>query len=1093
MRYTVLGPVAVVIGDDRHTVRRAQTRGLLGLLLLNAGHPVSLDAVIEALWGGAPPSTARSQVQGSVYAIRRELKALGAAGTLTGGAFGYLLEVPPEQVDALSFARHVERARAAAETGDRREAVRLLRAGLALWHGDPLADAAGAFVEATRARLTQQRLAAAEELADLQLHLGQATVVTAELGPLVDAYPMRERLRARLMTALSRTGRQVEALQLYRDYRDLLADREGLDPGTELVELELAILRRDPHVAGRDDADPPPVAVAPARPEVPRPAQLPADVVAFTGRADHLRQLDAFLPATRAAVISVIAGTAGVGKTALAVHWAHRVRHRFPDGQLYANLRGFAGGAPARPVEVLARFLRALGVGAARVPVDLDEAAALFRSLLAERRLLVVLDDAAGADQVRPLLPGSPECLALVTSRHELDGLAALDGASRIRLDVLDPDEARDLLTRLLGPERTAAEPAAVVELAELCAHLPLALRLAAAHLGRRAGTPVAEYVAELRSGDRLTALAVSGDSQAGLRVPFELSYARLPVPARRLFRFVGLVPGPDVTAEAAAALVDATREEARHLLDRLTEAHLLDRVDDRYTCHDLLRRYAQELAEHDDGAAACTAAQARLFDHYLYGADAAADQLYPGKLRLPLPTPAQRPLAFVDDVHAAAWLDAEQANLVAAITYTAAHGPRPIAWLLADTLRGYFHLRLHAVDWLTAAQSALDAATAENEVPAQTTAQLSLASMHWRRGAYEEAIDHHRRAYALATRCGWAPAQAAALGNLGTVYAELGRLADAAVQLRKSLAILRGIGDPLGVAVTLGNLGLILAYLGELAEAAEYDRQAIARYREAGVRNGAAITLANLGTLCHELGRTQEGTGYLRDALAHYREVHDRPAEVVALNSLAEVYSDTDRVGEAFDAATTALALAREVGRRSAEAGALLALGYAHYRAGEHQRAVERYQQTLDVAQAAGDRSPELRALVGLARAYRELGDIELGHQYARQALQLARQSGYRLQESRALTVLAALSLDAGHPQRALAEANQALTLHRRVGHPLGEAQTLSVLGDIAYATDGPAAALPYWRQAATGYAALGMPDAAWIDARLAEHAGAF
>jgi hypothetical protein len=392
---------------------------------------------------------------------------------------------------------------------------------------------------------------------------------------------------------------------------------------------------------------------------------LPADVTAFTGRRRQLEALDGLLESgadTTAVVISAIAGTAGVGKTGLAVHWAHRVRDRFPDGQLYVNLRGYAPTPPASPLEALAGVLRALGVAAEQVPVETEQAAGLYRTLLADKRMLVLLDNARDPDQVRPLLPGGPGSLVVVTSRHRLSGLVVKEGACRLTLDVLTPEEANQLLARLLGETRVHAEPAAAAELARACAHLPLALRIAAATLADRPQLSIAGYVAELGQGDRLGALAVDGDEQAAVRAAFDLSYAALAPGARRLFRLLGLVPGPEVTADAAAALTGTLPERAARLLDRLAAAHLIDQdTAGRFAFHDLLRLYAAERARHEDTGEERKAATRRLLDWYLHTVDAAARMLYPDKLRLPLPlAEAPRPATpFADHRGALAWCEA--------------------------------------------------------------------------------------------------------------------------------------------------------------------------------------------------------------------------------------------------------------------------------------------------------------------------------------------------------------------------------------------------------------------------------------------------
>ncbi|HYL06775.1 MAG TPA: NB-ARC domain-containing protein, partial [Thermoanaerobaculia bacterium] len=448
------------------------------------------------------------------------------------------------------------------------------------------------------------------------------------------------------------------------------------------------------------------------------PAQLPCAVAEFTGRASQLRRLDALLarPEPAETAIALITGTPGVGKTALAVHWARRNTRLFADGQLYVNLRGYAQAPPVRPIDALGQLLRGLGVDSRRHPVELDEAAALFRTLLGGRRILVVLDNAASSDQVRPLLPGNPACAVMVTSRNRLDGLVACEGARRVELDVLPAAESLTLLARMVGTDRLGAEPAAAAALAELCAHLPLALRIAASNLVNNPHRSVGGLAAELEQDEegRLSVLDVGGDAVAAVAATFDLSYSSLPAVTRRTFRHLGLAPGPDVTAEITAVLAGTDRHRAAEELGRLASAHLVSQyAPGRYRCHDLLRLYARLRAAAEESDRARQATADRLLDFYLRMAGSAASRLYPHLLRLPSkPRGDDLQDGLIADHRAALeWLDAERPNLLAAIRHGSAHGqPRP-AWLLADALRGYFALRRTMVDWLAAAQTAREAA----------------------------------------------------------------------------------------------------------------------------------------------------------------------------------------------------------------------------------------------------------------------------------------------------------------------------------------------------------------------------------------------
>src|SRR6266545_4252082 len=790
------------------------------------------------------------------------------------------------------------------------------------------------------------------------------------------------------MLALYRSGRPADALAAFRDTYAVLRERLGIDPSPELDRLQRAMLARDPTLepppapreqpvttdAGVGPATAPVAADTAAAGAMPAstarvaPAQLPAAVSSFVGRAEHLHQLDTLLKdeggvAANAVVISALAGMAGVGKSALAVQWAHQAQERFPDGQLYVNLRGWAPGPPLRPIQALAGFLGALGVPAEQVPTEVEQAAGLYRTLLAGRRVLIVLDDAREVEQVRPLLPGSPGCAVLVTSRDRLAGLVAVDGAHPLPLDVLTADEAHALLVGTLGAERVGAEPAAAAELARLCAFLPLALRIAAANLTLHPERPIARLVAELAAGDRLATLAVQGDEQAAVRAAFDLSYATLAPEAQRLFRLLGLVPCPDVTAEAAAALAGLRPGHALGLLDRLADAHLLAQpTPGRYVLHDLLRLYAAEQADREETAGERDAATRGLLDRYLHTTDAAARLLYPEKLRLPLRAPDAQPPApvasFDDHTQALAWLDAERANLVAAVQHAAAHGLQAAAWLLADSLRGYFWLRMHTVDWLTVARAGLAAAEADGDLRGQAAARLSLADLHNRQGRYQQAVEHYSRASRLARETGWLAGQAVKHGNLGNLYLEL----------------------------------------GSLPEATDHLTQALALHRRLGSRSGEAMSLATLGATCHALGRLDQAVDHLTAALTLIREVGYRGVEAETLRLLAAVHRDAGRHNQALELAQAAVALARDTGDRQYETDALDTLATIHQRLARPDRARAHASRALVMAREAGLQLLEGQALATLAGIDLDQGEPDQARQHAEQALELHRATGHRL-----------------------------------------------------------------------------------------------
>jgi tetratricopeptide (TPR) repeat protein len=812
------------------------------------------------------------------------------------------------------------------------------------------------------------------------------------------------------------------------------------------------------------------------------PAHLPAAPAGFTGRERQLKRLDELLvEAGRGLRVVVVSGMAGVGKTALAVHWGQRVRDRFPDGQLYVNLRGYASSSPVRPVAALAGFLQALGVAAEQVPVEPEPAAAQYRSLLADRRMLVVLDNASSIEQVRPLLPGGSGCLVLVTSRERLAGLVALEGAGHLDLAVLDPGEAGELLAWVVGAQRVEAEPAAVAELARWCGFLPLALRVAAANLALHPQRRIAAQAAQLAGGDRLAALAVDQDEQTAVRVAFDHSYTGLPAEARRLFRLLGLVPGPHVTADAAAALGGTTRAEASRLLNRLASAHLMDQpAPGRYTLHDLVRLYAADRAEHEETTEDRQAATERLFDWYLQTADAAGRLLNPETLRLPpLEEAAPQPARFDDHQQALAWLDDQRPNLLAAVQHAAEHGLRPVAWRLADTLRGYYYLRMYTLDWLVVAGAGLAAAEAGEDLPAQAAAEHSLADLHRRIGQFQRAIEHYTRASTRSQQAGWLEGQTSTLGGLGTTYFHLGRLPESAEHFTQALALASKHGQTTRQAARLGNLGLVYWLQGRLQQAADQHTQALALSRQLGSRRNEAVGLANLGESYHSLGRFDDALGCLTTALALHRELGDRGGEAEALCVLAAVHRDAGRHRHALESAQAAVALSRDTGERPTEASAMATLATVHGCAAQYAQAIDHHQQALALARETDTRYAEMTALIGLAVAYRQLANNGDAESFARHGLALAEQGGYRVVEGQAHTALAGVHLDLDEPDQAIEHAERAIAIQQETGHRLGEARARQELGNVLHRNGNAETAAASWQRANRILTEIGSPEA--------------
>jgi tetratricopeptide (TPR) repeat protein/transcriptional regulator with XRE-family HTH domain len=706
----------------------------------------------------------------------------------------------------------------------------------------------------------------------------------------------------------------------------------------------------------------------------PPPWQLPAAAADFTGRSAELTTLTGLMdgslkqgehpPGT--VLITAIGGTAGVGKTALAVHWAYQVADRFPDGQLYVNLRGYDPGQPTLAADALAAFLRALGVPGRDIPADTAERAARYRSLLAGRRMLVLLDNASSAEQVRPLLPASPGCLTVVTSRDALAGLVARDGARRLDLDLLSPADAGALLTTLIG-DRAAADPAATAALATACARLPLALRVAAELAAAHPDTPLATLVTELADRQRrLDLLEAGGDPYTAVRAVFSWSCQHLDPAAVRTFRLLSLHPGDDFEVWAAAALTGTTLTQTRHLLDTLARANLIHTsAAGRYAQHDLLRAYGRELAAEADGAGQIQAALTRLFDHYLHAAATAMDTLFPAETgrrpRIPGPATATPVLDGADA--ARAWLDTHRDTLILVATHAAGHGWPGHAVLLSATLFRYLDIGGHFDQAAVLHDRARHAAGSLGDAVAEAAAANRLGTTQWRRERYRSAAGYLNQAVARYGDTDDRRGEASALTNLAILETTRGRYPQAAGHLRRALRLSQEIGDRFGEGHALGNLGNIEMRQGRYRQAAERQEQALALYREIGDRAGEVTALTRLGTAEIHLGQYEQAAAHQQDALALYRDTGDRYGVAGALSNLATIDRHLGHHERAIERQRQALALYRDLGGGVGEAQALNGLGEALLAAGRPDEAMTQHARALDLAEHAGEKLLQARA----------------------------------------------------------------------------------------------------------------------------------
>ncbi|MFE5908814.1 BTAD domain-containing putative transcriptional regulator [Streptomyces wedmorensis] len=1078
LRIDVLGPLRAWRGANPLDLGPAKRQAVLAALLLRDGAVVSHDRLLYAVWGSEPPATGASVLASHINPLRRTLDAAGVRHTgsvIRSGKGWYRFDVEEVRLDLADVTERAARALLTKASGDMATAADQLGEALALFAGEPLAHLPGPFAQAERDRLTQRWRSLRRDRLDCLVTLGRFGDALDDLAVMSPSDGYDESLLALRMRALYGCGRQAEALKVYADTRVRLREELGVDPGDELRRVHQAVLRRDDAALGRPSPGSGPARSTPSRGGAPErsgspssrgtprvPAELPHDTAGFAGREEELAALEALLPPqgadpARTVVISAIGGAAGIGKTALAVHWAHRVRDRFPDGQLYVNLHGFDHDRPPLTAgEALSLLLRSLGLDASDIPVDREDQARVYRTLLAGRRLLVLLDNAASADQVRPLLPGSPSCCVVVTSRNRLGDLVARDGSHSLPLDVLHPADSLVLLSRALGAPRVAAEPEAADELIRLCGSLPLALRVAAARLAGDPGLRLADLVAELSEGSRLEVLEDQENDASPLRTAFSVSYLALAPGARRLFRLLGLFPGPDITTDVAAALLDVPPAQARRLLSALVAAHLVEpAAAGRYGFHDLLREYARERALAEEAAAERDAALRRAMLWYLGAARSAGGSwLFP---ELPRDLVRSSRQSLPSGPEAAPWLDAERANLLALIHHAGRNGPRPVAWHLTNALFGYFWLHLPRATWQDAAQSALDAAVAEGDLLGQAAMHSSLGLLTSDRGHAQESMGHHLRVRTISGELGWREGEAASLGGMALTEWAMARLPSAYDHVTTGLRMIRDTGNRHLEALGLVVLGVTCRDLGLLHEAAANLEAAIARNEDIGWSDHS-LALQNLGLVYWELGRFQDGLDALGPRLATGDLDGHRSDRAMMLDAVARIALERGDHEAASEHAARALAVCGSRGRPWIQVGILTTTAACHRERGHLDLSERAGREALALARRSRYRRGEADCLLGLALTHQRLGRYDDARRDAEQALALARRHSFRVVEGQALTALSATAESEAAFDTAAAHAEDALTIHRRTGHRLGEARTLLILDRLLRDTDTPA-----------------------------------
>jgi DNA-binding SARP family transcriptional activator/tetratricopeptide (TPR) repeat protein len=1006
--FQLLGHVSARSERGQVPLGSARQRAVLAALLIEPGVHVSVDQLVDRVWGTTPPRSARQTLHSYVSRLRSVLGDEGGP-LLERRSGGYVLEADESAVDLQRFRALVAQARGA----DDDDAGALWREAMSLWQGRPFADLDSDWLRSVAVRLEAERLAAVLDHNDLLLRSGEHAGLLPEVGTAARAHPLDERLAGQLMLALYRCDRQADALAHYRLVQERLADDLGSDPGPALRELYQRILRHDKELAapigvsgpdtyGPDTASGDGAAADGMAPDGPvggvershRPAQLPLDVAGFTGRDAELRRLDELLsdvandrPA-RAVVITAIGGTAGVGKTALAVHWAHRVADRFPDGQLYVNLRGYDPEQPMLPGDALARFLVALGVAERDIPLDIDERAARYRSELAGRRMLIVLDNAGGVAQVRPLLPGSGSSTVVVTSRDSLAGLVAVHGAHQVGLDLLPHAEAVDLLHRLIG-DRVVTEPVAAATLAEQCVRLPLALRVAAVLATSRPDQSLADVVDELADRqERLELLDPGGDPYAAVHAVFSWSIQHLPEQAAYTFRRLSLHPGPDLDPYVAAALTGLEPNRARRILEALVSAHLLHRAGPgRYGMHDLLRAYAAHLTTNLDAEPERQASERRLLEYYQGAAYAAVSTLYPAEVQYqPDEAPDVPRPDLSEPASAREWLRAERSCLAAVAEHAADRRDNRYVVGLAVILHRYVN-SARPVDLFVVNAHALRAAAEAGDLAGQAQVLRQLGVGHSQSGRYETALEHFRRALALFQQAGDLVGEAHTLTNLASIDHRRGDHKVAREGHYQALAVAQRAGDRFVEASVRNNVAGVEAGLGNIDAAYETCRQALAIFQDIGARYCEAIALNNLANTEMERGEYATAAERLGRSLATAEALDIVTMRAYVLDSLGMLHLHLEEPDDAASYFGQALVVCRETGDVSGQAWSSNGLGEAARLAGSAADALRSHTEALGVAVQVGSRDQQARAQAGLGHAHRSLGNPDLARTHYERA----------------------------------------------------------------------------------------------------------
>jgi DNA-binding SARP family transcriptional activator/Tfp pilus assembly protein PilF len=1028
--FRILGPIEVWSPERRHDIGWAKERLVLAALLLTPGEPVSADSLISRIWDDNPPPKARGLLYSQVSRLKKRLNAIGEGVDLWCRSGAYVLETDQENIDYHRFQRLRAQARAIAESGDEDQAVQLLRDAAGLWRGEPLAGLPGSWATRIRQGLEHDLRVTIVERAELELRLGRHADLIAELSALTDRFPLDEKLTELLMMALYRSGQQADALAVFRQARQRLVDQLAAEAGPALQELHQRILRGDPSLhpfhrpaSGRDST----------------PRDLPRDTSTFTGRARELDWLTS-ASARRGTAITVLAihGMPGVGKTTLAVHLAHQLIDQYPDGQLYLKLHGYdTKQKSVDPATALDRLLGRIGVPDLKIPNGLEDRATLWRTKLSRRRMLIVLDDATGHEQINHLLPGTPGCLVVITSRRRLTGL---DDVRPLQLDVLPPDDAVTLFGQITGP-RSPLEADDVASVVRLCGYLPLAIQLVGSKALHHPTWDVGDLVARLGEEDRRLAEIRAGDR--AITGVFDLSYHGLGKRQQWAFRSLSLHLGTDFTLDCTAALLLESPAAADILLEDLLNHHLVTEPQrGRYRFHDLIRSYARQLCAEDPETERREITH-RILDFYLFTADRADHLLYPGRPRI-VAWVTRPPLAYpvlntADE--ARKWLTTEFDNLVQVIRHAISdRWPRHAA-MFPHVLSAF--LETEGL-WEEAAGLHEGAVAAWREMGEQAgiaRALTDLALVRWRAGKLDEALQQAREALIIQRAIHNQHGIADALDQIGLIYWHLSDFDTALGYCEQALQIRRSVRDRRGEATTLDHLGILNFHRGNYIEAADQMHQALTVYQKIGDRYGQQMTLNNIGDLELRLGNDTTALHHYEESAVIAPEMK-RQHRAIWLSNVASVHQHTHRYSEALDLYRTALATYQEIGDRRNESIILDNIGCCYARMGRDDEALIHHEKALQLCLEIADRYVECQARRNIGDVHQRAGRHETALGHYRQSLELTRAIGDLYFEARSLEQMGASILHTRGRSHAEDHWRQALTLYERLGVP--EAETL-------------------------------------------------